>query len=65
MSVDRPNDSQLVRTPVDFDPFAGEREHQVLPLTAPQQEVWTAERAVRHAGNARKIVAAAKEITGA
>jgi amino acid adenylation domain-containing protein len=42
MSVDRPEESQARLTPVDFDPFADERDHVLLPLTAPQQEVWTA-----------------------
>ena len=42
MSADRPEASRPRLTPVDFDPFAGERDQVVLPLTAPQQEVWTA-----------------------
>ena len=42
MSADRPEASRPRLTPIDFDPFAAEREQIVLPLTAPQQEVWTA-----------------------
>ena len=42
MSADRPEAPRPRLTPIDFDPFAGEREQIVLPLTAPQQEVWTA-----------------------
>jgi len=42
MSPDRPEAPRPRLTPIDFDPFASEREQIVLPLTAPQQEVWTA-----------------------
>ena len=42
MSADRPEAQRPQLTPIDFDPFASEREQIALPLTAPQQEVWTA-----------------------
>src|SRR6478736_5272481 len=42
MNADRPEAPRPRLTPIDFDPFASEREQIVLPLTAPQQEVWTA-----------------------
>jgi len=42
MNADRPEAPRPRLTPIDFDPFASEREQIVLPLAAPEQEVWRA-----------------------
>ena len=55
MTADRPERSRPQLTPIDFDPFASEREQVVLPLTDPQQEVWTAAQMSREASAAYNV----------